>query len=246
MTDFGRIVFVGNCQTGAMWRLYQRTLPDDRAGVPIFIESYNAASDDSRQLIAQAEIVVWQATEFTQAVGAIETDAKRFFVPMVICPFLWPYAGTQHPRNESSDALPGGPYPDEFGDTFLNQYVGTDAAPMETAQIYAERDVAKIKNVVRIAEITLNQQRRRDKACGDYDVAGLIERRLPHEPLFRSRGHLDPPIMRHMAQTLFGQIGADAAFMSYLTTTRYDDLVPFSQIPIHPSIHRGAVRNVLH
>ena len=64
MTDFGRIVFVGNCQIGAMWRLYQRTLPEDRAREPIFIESYNAASDDSRRLIAEAERVVWQTTEF--------------------------------------------------------------------------------------------------------------------------------------------------------------------------------------
>ena len=133
MTDFGRIVFVGNCQIGAIWRLYQRTLPEDRARVPVFIESYNAASDDSRRLIANAETVVWQTTEFTQAVGDIDTRGRRFFVPMVICPFLWPYAGTPHPSNESSDALPGGPYPGEFGDAFLSQYAGTDVAPAEAA-----------------------------------------------------------------------------------------------------------------
>ncbi len=157
-------------------------------------------------------------------------------MPMVICPFLWPYAGTPHPRNESSGALPGGPYPGEFGDAFLNQYVGTDVAPAEAAKIYRDRDVAKLKNVARMAEITLDQQRRRDAASGEYDVAGLIERQLPHESLFRSRGHLNPPIMRHLAETLYGQMGADPAFMEYLATTRYDDLVPFSQMPIHPSI----------
>lgn len=236
MADFGRIVFVGNCQIGAMWRIYQRTLPEDRARIPIFIESYNAASDDSRRRIADAEIVVWQTTEFKQAVGDIETRGKRYFVPMVICPFLWPYGGTPHPRNQSSDALPGGPYPGEFGDAFLNQYVGTDVTPAEAARIYRDSDVAKTKNVARMAEITLDQQRRRDAACDGYDVAGLIERRLPHEPLFRSRGHLDPPIMRHMAEILYAQMGGDAAFMEYLATTRYDDLVPFSEVPIHPSI----------
>jgi hypothetical protein len=238
MTDFGRIVFVGNCQIGAMWRIYQRTLPEDCARLPVFIESYNAASNNNRHLIANAEIVVWQTTEFTQAVGDIETRGKRVFVPMVICPFLWPYGGTPHPGNESSDALPGGPYPGEFGDAFLNQYVGRDVPATEAARIYRDHDVAKGKNVVRMAEITLDQQRRRDRACGDYDVAGMIERLLPSEPLFRSRGHLNPPIMRHLAQTLYGQLGADPAFMEYLATTRYDDLVPFSELPIHPSIAR--------
>ena len=238
MTDFGRIVFVGNCQTGAMWRLYQRTLPEDRAGIPRFVESYNAANEHSRQIIAGADILVWQMTEFAQAIGDIETRASCVFVPMVMCPFLWPYSGTPHPRNESFDILPGGPYPGEFGDNFLNQYVGTTASPAEVARIYADRDVAKVKNVARIAEITLEQQRRRDHACGRYDVAGLITRLLPKEPLFRSRGHLNPPIMRHLAEILYSQIGADQAFMDYLATTRYDDLVPFSEVPIHPSIAR--------
>ena len=236
--DFGRIVFVGNCQMGAMWRLYERTLPPERAHIPKFIQSYDAATEESRRLIAEAEVVVWQTTQYVQAIGEVASSAPRFLVPVVMCPFLWPYGGHPHPRNVSSDALPGGPYPGEFGDAFLNQCIesGTDAA--EAARQYLSRDIATERNVVRMAKITLDQQRRRDTACGAYDVAGLIERLLPHEPLFRSPGHLNPPIMRHLAETLYRQMGADDAFLNYLATTRYDDLVPYSELPVHPSIGR--------
>jgi tetratricopeptide (TPR) repeat protein len=89
-----------------------------------------------------------------------------------------------------------------------------------------------------MAQIVLDQQRRRDSFCGDYDVSGLIERLLPDEALFRSRGHLNPPIMQHLAEVLYSKLDATKEFMQYLATTRYDDLVPYSELPIHPSIGR--------
>jgi len=236
LDDFGRVVYVGNCQVGAMWQVYERTLPRDLAGNAVFIESYNAATAESRRLIAEADRLVWQVTEFDQEIGSLESPAPRVLVPLVICPFLWPFAGKPHPRNTAVDWLPGGPYPGEFGDQFLNQLVERGIDPDNAAAEYLAFDVAQARHVGRIAEITLAQQRRRDAACGDYDVAGLIERQLPYEPLFRSRGHLNPSILRHMAQVLYCQMGGSSGFMQHLATTRYDNLVPKSEIPIHPSI----------
>lgn len=238
MEDFGRIVFVGNCQIGAMWRVYERTLPRELAGNAVFIESYNAATPENRRAIAEADRLVWQVTEFDQEIGRIDSPAPRFLVPLVICPFLWPFAGEPHPRNMSPPCLPEGPYPGEFGDAFLNRLVERGVDPARAAAEYLAFDVAQDKRVGRMAEIALDRQRRRDAACGDYDVAGLIERQLPYEPLFRSRGHLNPSILRHLAQGLYAALGSGGAFLQYLATTRYDDLVPRSEIPIHPSIAR--------
>jgi hypothetical protein len=236
LEDFGRVVFVGNCQVGALWRLYERVLPRELAGNAVFIESYNAATPESLRLIAEADRLVWQVTHFEQEIGKIESAASRFLVPMVICPFLWPFAGQPHPRNVSLPCLPEGPYPGEFGDEFLNRLTERGVDPENAAAEYVAFDVAGAKQVGRVAEITLGQQWLRDGRCGDYDVAGLIERQLPHESLFRSRGHLNPTILRHLAQVLYCQMGGGSAFMQYLATTRYDDVVPFSEIPVHPTI----------
>ena len=235
MMDFGRVAFVGNCQIAAMWLLYTRVLPRELAGQAVYIPAYNAATPESRRAIAEADRVVWQLTEFAQELGNVESSAPRFLVPLCICPFLWPYAGDAHPRNVALPCLPDGPYPGEFGDSFLNQLIDSGTEPDAAAQRYLALDVARIRSVGRMAEIALDQQRRRDRACG-YDVAGVIDRLLARQPLFRSRGHLNPPIMRHLAETLFARMGADAEFMRYVATTRYDDLVPYSEIPVHPSV----------
>jgi tetratricopeptide (TPR) repeat protein len=236
LDDFGRIVFVGNCQIGAMWRVYERGAPREVAEKAVFIESYNAAAPQSRRAIAEADRLVLQVTEFEQEIGQIESPAPRFLVPMVICPFLWPFGGQPHPRNRDMPWLPGGPYPGEFGDEVLNRLIERGVDPDSAAAEYLAFDVARARNVGRMAEVALDRQRQRDAACGGYDVAGLIERQLPYEPLFRSRGHLNPSILRHLAQVLFSQLGGSSAFMQYLATTRYDDLVPRSEIPIHPTI----------
>src|SRR6185437_36818 len=158
-----RIAFVGNCQLSAMREIYRRTLAPDRKGDAIYIRSYRDITESARAELARADRVVWQVTEFDQKVTAIETDAPRFFIPMVICPFLWPYAGEPHPHNPTPWFAPEGPYPGEMGNALLNELIRSGAAPTEGVKWWLGTDVASVKKVRRIFEIAMDRQRRRDQ-----------------------------------------------------------------------------------
>ena len=236
--DWGKVVFVGNCQIAAMWRIYVDYLPDELKSSACYVDSAQTATPESLEACAGADRLVVQMTEFAQRIGEIESDAMQYRVPLVLCRFLWPYSGVDHPRNVGRPFLPGGPYPSEFGDEFLNDHIAAGTDPRVAAHIYLESDVAAARRVDRLAKLNLEQQSRRDAACGDYQTVAIIDRLLSVEPLFRSRGHLKAPLVKHLAEVLFTSMNADADFLSYLAGLDFDRLSPLTEVPVHPSVAR--------
>jgi hypothetical protein len=163
--------------------------------------------------------------------AGLPSQAQIVRIPNLYCDFLWPFAGRAHPRNRGAFALPGGPYPAEQGDRFLDQ-MATDGLDEDAA---IARYLAL--NVVTEGELDsrltdrLAILRQLDQA-GGYDLAGYIADTFRTEPLFRTRQRLTMPLLRRLVAQLFGKLGVTAWNPNSLRRVPF----PASAQPIHPGV----------
>jgi tetratricopeptide (TPR) repeat protein len=149
---------------------------------------------------------------------------------------MWPYTGKAHPKNGSFPYFdPGGPYPTELGDSFLNRMILDNVDPDEAVARYMDTDVATVKRLDRLQELLLDKQRARDRVCG-YEFADWIVSRYQTEPLFRSPSHLETPLTLHLAAQLFERLDMDPAVVEAAAANPPTGLFPISATPIHPSV----------
>jgi len=230
------IGFIGNCQIATMSGLYRRLL-DENSRIDVFyIPSYKEADEAQQRQIASADIIVQQMLDFEQKIGALKTDAKTILFPHVSGAFLWPYAGSAHPKNGAFPFFDqNGPYSAEMGDSFLNRMIMDQVAPEEAVTRYMDTDVATVKRVERLKEIVLDKQRARDRACG-YDFADWIEANFQTRPLFRSPSHLEIPLTMHLAGRLFEKLEMDPSVVAQAAANPPGGLFPISATPIHPGV----------
>jgi hypothetical protein len=177
-----RIVFIGNCQAFALGQLYRAFFANDRdetvhvlADVDLVRNEDNAGVNEHLALIAGADVVIEQVLAWRPPIDEAVRRARRHYrFPMVTGWFLWPFAGDAHPRNGEC-RLPGfeGPYPDEYGDSFLNRKLAEAANPEAAVADYLHLDVARAAHLDRRFEILLDQQRQRD-ADTDFALAAVI------------------------------------------------------------------------
>lgn len=229
------IVLVGNCQLDALAHLYRRVAaaPDDEV---IYLASYRPAADAERDHVAEADILLRQVLDLAPRIGDIETRAETYLIPHIGAPFLWPCTGAPHPRNAPAPMLDAsGPYPAELGDSFLDGLIAAGVPPDEAAQQYLATDLAALRHVERRAEIVLDMQRLRDRACGT-GFADLIAARFREERLFRSPNHPEPAIFAALAREAFGRIGVASAVLEQLATSPPEGFFPTTETPIHPGI----------
>ncbi|HEX5328281.1 MAG TPA: WcbI family polysaccharide biosynthesis putative acetyltransferase [Acetobacteraceae bacterium] len=229
------IVFVGNCQLDALAQLYQRlaAAPDDEV---VYLASYRPAADAERDHVAEADILLRQVLDFAPRVGDVATRAETHLIPHIAAPFLWPCTGAPHPRNAPAPMLDAsGPYPAELGDSFLDRLIAAGVPAGDAVAQYLDTDLAALRQAGRMAEIVLDRQRSRDRACGT-GFAELIAARIGKERLFRSPNHPEPAMFAALAGEAFGRIGVASAVLEQLATSPPEGFFPTTETPIHPSI----------
>ena len=117
-----QIVLIGNCQMQAMAGLHKRFVAGRSGDILEHVPSYQDLSDQHRAAIQRADLVVEQLFDLKQNADteAVPTTTPRIFIPMVTAAFLWPFAGSPHPKNTFHPFLAGGPYGGEAAE-FLSQ-----------------------------------------------------------------------------------------------------------------------------
>jgi tetratricopeptide (TPR) repeat protein len=231
-----RIVFLGNCQLGMLASLYRSLLPPDATEEISYVASYSQATEAQKQLVATANILVQQVLDFVPRIGDLPTRAKVHLVPHVTAAFLWPYSGEAHPRNIPEPMLdPGGPYPPDLGDSFLNRMIAAGVAPDEAVARYLDTDVPRVRRVDRVMELVLEKQRNRDRSCG-YAFADLIEAEFRSTCLFRSPNHPETSTAIRFAAEVFGRVDVDPRALERLMIAPPQHLFPPSETPIHPAL----------
>jgi hypothetical protein len=229
------VVFLGNCQIAIMSRLYKKLRADAEVAVS-YIASYRSASDREKALIAGADILVRQVTDFIPAVGDIVTDAKIVLVPHLTAAFLWPCSGEPHPLNATCQTGDfAGPYPREIGDTFLNKSIQQGMDADEAVTRYLDTNLAALRHVGRMAEIMIEKQRTRDELCG-YAFADDIASRYRTERLFHTANHPSRSLVVRLATDLFTRMGFSGADVATIPSLLPPHAHPDAAAPLHPSI----------
>ncbi len=109
MVKMRRIVIYGNCQAGALHFAYKRFIAPltgevvDHIPLHALSELGTAAHAQARAALAAADVLLAQVitSQSVAAIAKIETNAQRVLFPGLAAPFLWPYGGQPHPRNEA-------------------------------------------------------------------------------------------------------------------------------------------------
>ncbi len=223
----------------AVRSLYRRFVSPWVPSVTSHVASYANLTDQARDAIAQADIVVLQVQDFVARIGALDLPptAQRLMAPVLAGNFLWPFGGRARPGNKPSPGLPEGPFSAQLGDSYLNRLIQRGADPAEAAADYRALDVAANTDLDRLFEIVIAKQARLDGELG-YDAAGIIKAHFRTERLFRTLFHPSVRLMNHLARTLFEQMGIDPAIAGRVERLQKQVLQPPAECPVHPSVAR--------
>ena len=228
-----RIVFAGGAQTRALARIYRSEVAAHTGDDVIFIGTGAVGTDAARSTLLMADIVAMEIDEDGDAIpaGELPGQAGLVRIPNLYCDFLWPFAGRAHPRNRGAFALPGGPYPSEHGDRFLDQMVADGVYETTAITRYKAMNIAVEGELdSRLADRSAILARL-DASAG-FDLAPFIADRFRTEPLFRTRQRLTMPLLQRLVDQLFAKLGVQG--------WRADSLrrVPFAAgaQPIHPGV----------
>ena len=207
-----RIVFVGNCQVLAISNLFRQFAWRRHEQALSYVAAYEELDDAGAEAIAQADLIIEQVFDVAPKteVGGMNVRARRIFVPLVSCHFLWPFAGTAHPQNPSRPYLPAGPFPAEFGMSFLNRMIRDGVDPEAAADAFIDYDVPAHLDLDRWYEIAIDRQRRRDEMTG-FNFATLIEANFRDERLFLTTYHPDRRVSLELVSGCFERMGVDPA-----------------------------------
>lgn len=239
-TQHGRqIVLIGNCQMQAMAGLYRRFVAGRSGDVVEHVPSYQDLTDQHRDAIQRADIVVEQLFDLKPQADtqALSTTTPRIFIPMVTAAFLWPFAGSPHPRNTACPFLAGGPYGGEAADSYLNRLIMSGVDPEEAVETYRNLDVNSRVNLNRLFEIVMDRQRSRDEAAG-YHIADIMEQHFRTEQIFLSPYHPNVRITTALASQFFSELGAERDEIERMRDCTRITPFPKSELPFHPSVCR--------
>ena len=232
-----RIVFIGNCQLQSLSAIYQAHAAKRQGDEVFYIRAENAGRTPEQQRIAAADAVVGQLTEMGNSLAAVAPlvrDKEVVLVPHAAGAFLWPQAGEPH---VAAEGLFSPRFGTDFGDRYLNRAIRAKADPAETIRDYVTVEFGRAMQLERRFEISIGRQEERDRQTG-FDVAGIVRRHLRDEYLFRSQGHPQLRIMRHLAERLFRalRVGADAIDGLLADLTEWNIPTEPNFAPIHPAV----------
>lgn len=231
-----KIVFVGNCQLAMLTNVYRRLVATETGDEVSYVPAYENATREQRCLIATADMLVRQVLEFVPRIGELDTGATIQLVPNITAAFLWPHAGSPHPRNAPAPLLDAnGPYPGEIGDSFLNRMLAQNTPADAAVARYLDMNVAKARNVDRLMEIVLDRQRARDQACG-FNFADYIAANFCKQRLFLTPHHPAAGMAIMLAAEVFGRMGVDTRIINAMQANPPSGLLPPTEAPLHPSV----------
>ena len=232
-----RILFLGGGLARSLCSVYTHVIAPISGNVAEYRRLPFRITDDERQAIESADLVVAQigSVQIRDAVVEIATPARCHLFPTVAAQFLWPFGGQPHPKNRPLWHLADGPYPAAMGDGFLNRMIDRGVDPEAAAQRYLDLDINALVDLDQMLEISIAKQRERDQATG-YSYAGIILETFREACLFVSPEQPIPSFVRTICSDVLSRVDPAAA----VRAERQIAALPFTAdaLPIHPSVIR--------
>jgi hypothetical protein len=228
-----RIVFAGGIQTRALARIYRSEIAGDSGDDVVFIGSGALGTEAARAAMLLANVVASEVDEDGDAVSAgdLPTQAELVRIPNLYADFLWPYAGRSHPKNRGPFVLPGGPYPAEHGDRFLDQQIAEGVDPDEAVRRYLALDVVRDGELDSRLEDRLALLRRLDGVAG-FDLAGYVADNFRGSQLFRTRQRMTQKLVRRVMRQLLPKLGVRGFNVERIQRVPF----PAGAQPVHPVV----------
>jgi hypothetical protein len=228
-----RIVFAGGQQMRALARIYRSEVATETDEDITYIGSEAINRDAARRIIDVADVAV---TETRTGGSVLSQDMLRpgtglVRVPHVVADYLWPNAGRPHPRNRGEFIIQGGPYPADFGDSFLDSMMEDGVAEDEAIDRYRTINLASVAKVEMMREARHASQLRLDEATG-LALADFIAANFRTNPLFLSRERPALPLVRRITAMVFRRLDADPGKAARIRESPF----PGGAMPFHPSI----------
>ncbi|TWB13013.1 WcbI family polysaccharide biosynthesis putative acetyltransferase [Nitrospirillum bahiense] len=240
-----KIVFIGNCQTNNIHRLFAEQVALSTGDEVHFVPCFVGLSEKSEAALVDADIIVSQMLDSVQAVNLdmlmrdnkIDSAAQIIEFPLVSGRFLWPYACAMHVLNHHLPYYYQGPFPEEYGDSYLNKKILQESELSKISDEYQRLDVAERMNLDRLYEIYIDSLKRKDEKAG-FSCAEYIGKNLRKERLFKTATGLARPLYLHLASELFEKLGVERALIERVSSNCWSPPVAHIESPIHPSVAR--------
>jgi hypothetical protein len=228
-----RIVFAGGQQMRALARIYRSEVATETDEDITYIGSEAIPRDAARRIIEVADVAVIE----TRTGGSVLSEdmlrpgAGVVRVPHVVADYLWPNAGRPHPLNRGEFIIPGGPYPADFGDSFLDSMMEDGVAEDAAVDRYRTINLASVAKVETMREARHASQLRLDEVTG-LALADFIAANFRTNPMFLSRERLALPLVRRITAMVFRRLDADPGKAARIRESPF----PGGAMPFHPSI----------
>jgi tetratricopeptide (TPR) repeat protein len=233
------LVFLGDCQAGALAHLYEKFVsPMTGESVRYANATTNQPSLTDAQTIGTAEIIVSQVFNTERPLNRAVTrpGAQQFKFPALFGGFLWPFAGrAPHTTNVSLPFMRSGPYPAQLGDTFLNGLIKEGIFAEEALRRYLDLDVVRMAHIDRLFELHLDALRKRERKTG-FAFASMIEMRFRDAVLFDTPHHPTLPLFMPLLWDVFEQLRVPSTTIELISQSLHKAPFPGHALPIHPQI----------
>jgi hypothetical protein len=228
-----RIVFAGGSQTRALARIFRGEIAGQTGDDVVFIGTGAVGTEAARSTLLLADVLVMEVDEDGDAVPAAELPSRAEIVrvPNLYADQFWPFAGSAHPRNRGAFALPGGPFPAEHGDRFLDKMVAEGVGEAAAIKRYLAVNMVVEGELDDRLRDRLAIQQRLDKTAG-YDLAGYIADNFRTEKLFNTRQRITMPLLRRVVAQLFEKLAVRGWQPESLKRVPF----PAGAQPVHPAV----------
>lgn len=231
-----KLVFIGNCQIGALMSLYSDYASQSRHEILYNINAFAPLSNQDIEAIEGADVVVDQVYDTDSPVNVAEFSSshRSVSVPTVAGGFFWPFGGQAHPRNTPNFG-DNGAFPSELGDSYLNRLIGQGAGAEAAVVQYLNADINRVINLDRLLEIYIERQTLRDQKSG-FEIAQLIVDYFRVEPLFLTPFHPGLRLTLALAGELFRRLDVPEGEIAIMNRHLCRTPFPRDELPIHPSV----------
>jgi hypothetical protein len=228
-----RIVFAGGTQTRALARIYRTEVAGETGDDVVFIGSGAAGSDAARSALFLADVIAIEIDEDGDALPTsdLPTTAEVVRIPNLYCDYLWPFAGRSHPKNRGAFIIPGGPYPAEHGDRYLDQMMTEGVDEKEAIRRYLALDIVREGELDSRLQDRGAIQQRLDGASG-FEMADYIAENFRAWPVFRTRQRITLGALRRLVGQLLPKLGVRAFNTDRIQRVPF----PAGAQPVHPGV----------
>ena len=189
--------------------------------------------DAARRALDNADVLLTETrdTGSTLTLEMLRPGAALIQVPHLAADFLWPNAGRPHPLNRGEFVIPGGPYPADFGDSFLDSMMEQGVGEDEAVERYLAMDLAAEAGLDAMLEARHATQARLDDETG-FSMADFTAGAFRTNALFLSRERPGLPLIQRLAAGVFRRLGADPSKVGQVRSSPF----PGGSMPLHPSV----------